>query len=726
MPHPPRRLLPALALLGVLAPLLVSVASPAAAGPDVRRIAGVDRYATAVAVARESHSDSATVAIVTTGGTFPDALAGGPAAAKLGGPVLLTARDTVPAVVLDELRRLRPQRVLVLGGTGAVSDAAVVQIQREGLVVERLAGAGRYETAALVSQAAFAPGAPTVYVATGADYPDALAGAAAASAAGAPVLLVGRDDLPKATAAELGRLQPQRLVVLGGPGAVSARVEQQLAAYAPTVTRIAGADRYATAAAIARATPGRPDAIFLATGQGFADALAGGPAAAAANAPVLLVPPTCIPGPVHVEMQRHDYPPVTLLGGAAALGPDVAELRPCFRVPDGELTPGVTLSTIADARGPWSGKVVQIAPDALWRLDPRLAQDALPGLETTSSIARRTSAVVAINGDFAEPKAFGRPLHAFAKDGRLLQNPLSLEMLGGNFALESRAGAPRLGAPTVQAAFHSPGSQVTVTRVNRGASDAGSIALTTPEAGFVSPVPGDSCALRLQPRGAPELLTSGRTTQGYEILESRCAAQPMTGAGHVVTTPVGGRWQGLFSGLVPGQVVSVSYTIGWPDVLDTIGGHPTLLQQGAVLAEKVDGTDAFSRRNPRTAVGYRPDGTVLLVTVDGRGADGSVGMSLRELAQLFVRLGASDALNLDGGGSTTMVIGGEVQNNPSDGPERPVSSALLIASGSRPGSLRTSSAPPASPPVPLSAQEQAAAEQQIAADPGSTGGLPGR
>ena len=723
MPHRPRRLLPLLAAAAVVAPMIVSLATPAAAGPSVRRLAGVDRYATAVAVSRATHPGTAPIAVVTTGATFPDALAGGPAAAKLGGPVLLVSRDKAPTAVLDELRRLQPQRVLVLGGEGAVSDTPVVQIESQGHEVERIAGQSRYETAALISRAAFESLAPVAYVATGADYPDALAGAAAASAIGAPVLLTARDELPDATALELRRLVPQKLVVLGGPGAISAEVERELATYAPSVTRVAGADRYATAAAVARTRPGRPDALFLATGQGFADALAGGPAASRANAPVLLVPPTCIPGPVHVEMERHGYPPVTLLGGTAALSGRVAELRPCFRVPDGQLAPGVKLTTLKDPRGPWSGKIVEIAPSAAWRLDTVLAQDALPGLETTSSMARRTRAVVAINGDFA--LSGGRPVHAFAKDGRLIQTP---QTLGRNVVVESRSLLPRLGFPTVGVSLGVEWSdeRFPITKVNSGPSGNGSLALRTPQGGSVAPVPGSSCAARLQRTGGPVLDGNGSSVQKYEVQETRCGSAPMTGAGDILTAPLGGTYADLLTNLAPGEGVSVSWSLGWRDVLDAIGGNPTLMERGGIIAGNVDGTDAFSRRNPRTAVGYRPDGTILLVTVNGRGADDSVGMSLRELAALFNRLGASDALNLDGGGSTTMVIGGELQNSPSDGTERPVSSALVVNAGSAPGSLRTMSVAPAAPPVPLAPTDAAAADEQIAADPGSTGGLLGR
>ena len=120
------------------------------------------------------------MAFVATGESYPDALAGGPAAARLGGPILLTQKGTLPAATVSELRRLKPKRIVVLGGTGVVS-AAVEKALRAHTSgeVSRLAGADRYSTAAAVSAAHFGPGAPVAFVATGLDFPDALAGSAA-------------------------------------------------------------------------------------------------------------------------------------------------------------------------------------------------------------------------------------------------------------------------------------------------------------------------------------------------------------------------------------------------------------------------------------------------------------------------------------------------------------------------------------------------------------------
>jgi hypothetical protein len=347
-------------------------------------------------------------------------------------------------------------------------------------------------------------------------------------------------------------------VVLGGAGAVSAAVEQQLRSYAPTVRRIAGADRYETAAAVARSAPGQATAMFLATGRGFADALAGGPAAAAARAPVLLVRSTCIPGPVHAEMQRLGYPALTLLGGAAALSNGVATLRPCSRVPDGELAPGVTLRTLADPRGPWHGKIVTVAPQAGWRLDTVLAQDALPGLEPTSSMARRKAALVAVNGDFALPG--GRPVHAFAKDGRLVQTIADPGGRSRAFAVQSRPPyLPHIGTTRQDVRLDVPatGQSAPVVSVNQGTAPATGLTLTTVEAGPSAVAPTGTCGVRLQ-RTTPPELRDGRSVQDYVVADDalsggdRCALPPLAPVGSdVLTAPAGGPDAALVTGLLP-------------------------------------------------------------------------------------------------------------------------------------------------------------------------------
>ncbi|GEM_PF-2602148 len=191
-----------------------------------RRVWGADRYATAAAVATDAFTAPVSVAYVATGLDFPDALAGGAAAGAAGAPLLLTAGDTVPAATAAALQTLSPSEIVVLGGTGVVSDAVVAQLSAIA-PTRRVWGADRYATAAAVSADRFTA-ATTVFAATGLDFPDALAGAAAAGAKGSPVLLVGRDTVPSPTSTEITRLGPSEIIVLGGSAVVSPQVSATL------------------------------------------------------------------------------------------------------------------------------------------------------------------------------------------------------------------------------------------------------------------------------------------------------------------------------------------------------------------------------------------------------------------------------------------------------------------------------------------------------------------
>jgi putative cell wall-binding protein len=163
------------------------------------------------------------VAYLATGANYPDALAGGAAAARAGGPVLLTSKSSLPAASAAELARLKPGRIVVLGSAGVISDAQLAGLQAyTSGSVSRLAGADRYATAVAISAATYAADGPsTVYLATGTAFPDGLAAGPVAGRAAAPLLLTAPNSLPAAVADELRRLNPSRVVVLGSAGAVS-------------------------------------------------------------------------------------------------------------------------------------------------------------------------------------------------------------------------------------------------------------------------------------------------------------------------------------------------------------------------------------------------------------------------------------------------------------------------------------------------------------------------
>ena len=288
----------------------------------VTRIAGSDRYATAAAISAATFASGVPVVYIATGTMYPDALAGAVSAALAPGPLLLVSGSTIPSAVVTELTRLKPDRIVILGGTSVVPSSvqSALAAYTAGTVT-RIAGIDRYATAAAISSALFAPDAPIAYVATGQTFPDALAGAVAAALGPGPMLLVPGETIPTVVAAELKRLNPARIVVLGGTSVVSAGVETALAGYtAGTVIRIAGSDRYATAAAISAATfvPG-VSVVYIATGDNYPDALTGAVAAAIGPGPVLLVAGGTIPAAVVTELERLKPGRIIILGSVAVV-----------------------------------------------------------------------------------------------------------------------------------------------------------------------------------------------------------------------------------------------------------------------------------------------------------------------------------------------------------------------------------------------------------------------
>ena len=201
-------------------------------GNAVTRIEGADRYATAAAVVRRFFDvdDDVDLVYVATGEAFADALAAGAAAAADDAPVLLVRPDGVPDPTRDLLQALEPSQVRVVGSEQAVSAAVADELgSLTGGTVTRIAGPDRYATAAALAEAAF-DGADTVFVANGTRFPGALAAVPAAAAAGAPLLLLEPNAVPQATRAQLQRLQPRRIVVLGDTSAVPLALEAELAA----------------------------------------------------------------------------------------------------------------------------------------------------------------------------------------------------------------------------------------------------------------------------------------------------------------------------------------------------------------------------------------------------------------------------------------------------------------------------------------------------------------
>jgi glucose/arabinose dehydrogenase len=349
-----RRLLPA----ALVASLLVAIGTPQPAGAAATRIAGADRYETSAAISAARIQPGVDIVYVATGEGFADALAGSALAGTRRTSVLLVQRDAIPAPVREELERLQPDRIAILGGTTAVSEGveAALADLTAGPVI-RLAGRDRFATATQASGSYFSSNTSYVYIANGLQFPDALSAGAAAVDRG-PVLLATQSSLPAATKAELSRLRPQEIVVVGGFAAISDAVEAELDQYTTgPVTRQVGNDRFATSAIVSSGAFQAPTGdVYLTSGRSFADALSGGAIAGAGDGPILLTERTCVPDTVLAEIERLDPDRIVLLGGTAAVSDDVGELRSCSAPPPSS-SPEVIASGLDT---PWD---VAFAPD---------------------------------------------------------------------------------------------------------------------------------------------------------------------------------------------------------------------------------------------------------------------------------------------------------------------------------------------------------------------------
>ncbi|WP_109474086.1 cell wall-binding repeat-containing protein [Ornithinimicrobium cavernae] len=299
--------------------LNVAALIDAAPATPVRRLSGSDRYATASQIAA-SHSPGVNTVFLATGADYPDALVGAALAGSKAAPVLLTKQDQIPAATRWRLKQLAPKNVVLLGGQSVIS-AEVGQEARDitGSSVSRMSGGDRFGTAAQISRGF--DHADVVYVATGHNYPDALAGAARAGALDGPVLLTQTDHLPKATRTELSRLAPDQIVLLGGSSAISQTVAAQLGQYGE-VRRVAGTHRYGTAAKISQDYQ-KAAMVYIATGENWPDALAGAARAGRDAAPILLVQKGNIPQATRAEVARLDPELIYVLGGHNAINASV-------------------------------------------------------------------------------------------------------------------------------------------------------------------------------------------------------------------------------------------------------------------------------------------------------------------------------------------------------------------------------------------------------------------
>jgi hypothetical protein len=353
------------------------------------------------------------------------------------------------------------------------------------------------------------------------------------------------------------------------------------------------------------------------------------------------------------------------------------------------VAPGVRWTQVVREGGPWRVNVLAIDREALaGRIGGVLSNERVSGLERPSVMARRTGAVAGVNGGFFAID--GDPVGALAVDGRLVSEPVNRR--SALIVPADRGARPRIARLSFTGSVTAGAGERLIDGIDRrrGSIPAcggrgGDRPTQRPDSALTCTDPSelvlfDSSYGTLRPSTGVEALVRGGVVERIGRPRGRTVprdALVLSGSGDAATF--------LRSSLEVGGPAQIELGLGAGQALVT-GGGPRLLARGRLaVAANSEGFAPLSApgfvasRHPRTLAGVKSDGTVLLVTVDGRRPGWSAGVTLPEAARMMRALGARNALNLDGGGSTGMVVLGELVSRPSDpSGERAVSDGIFV------------------------------------------------
>lgn len=292
------------------------------------------------------------------------------------------------------------------------------------------------------------------------------------------------------------------------------------------------------------------------------------------------------------------------------------------------------------------------------RVLPVLANEGIAQKEVLSSMARRYNAVAAINGAYFTSR--GDPIGTLIINRRLISSPLYKRSVFGVTNEDTLI----FGNPDFSGKLRSGSLSLNIDAVNQPRKG-NQLVVYTPEYSRSTLTPDQGLEL---------VLVKGKIVG----IHRNDALIPPDG---VVVSAAGDKAEQL-AALRLGQSVELDYSIDkpWDSIRHAVCGGPRLLENGRTSIngkeEKFDNS-IINGRHPRTAVAITFDGDLLFIVVDGR-SKRNAGMKLDELATYLRILGARHAINLDGGGSSSMIIKGKTVNSPSDGGERRISNGILI------------------------------------------------
>lgn len=282
------------------------------------RLSGANRFEVAANISKKGWNQASTV-YLTNYTAFADALSASPLAYKNDAPILLTLKDRLSAETKNEISRLNPTKVVLVGGAGSISDSVINDVKsiNSNIQVDRIAGQNRFEVSYNIAKELGT--ANKAVVANGLNYPDALAIAPYAARNGFPILLTAPTSLPTHTNNALKELGVSQTIVVGGEASVGKNVYSAI----PSPTRIGGKDRFEVASNITSQLYQSPGQAFIATGLTFADALTGSVLAAKQDSPMLLTRSDRLPEAVFNIIEKDRISSFKVLGGTGSVNAEL-------------------------------------------------------------------------------------------------------------------------------------------------------------------------------------------------------------------------------------------------------------------------------------------------------------------------------------------------------------------------------------------------------------------
>ena len=292
----------------------------------IQRLSGDNRYETSVEVSEKNFKSADTV-VLASGQNIADALVASSYADIEEAPILLTNKNSISDEVLDEIERLKADKVVIVGGQSSVSSSVESRLKKEDIKVTRISGSDRFDTSDKLSQevSRLSKKSSQAILVNGYKNIDALSVSSLATKEELPILLNGRNALNMSVKNRLKQMNVNKVYIIGGNNSISSDAEKELKRMQISVVRLSGTDRYETSANIAKYAYKDFDEAIVASGENPVDALAASTLTGKKEAPILLTNKNKIPKSIKKIIEDMDIGKITIVGGENSITDNVMD-----------------------------------------------------------------------------------------------------------------------------------------------------------------------------------------------------------------------------------------------------------------------------------------------------------------------------------------------------------------------------------------------------------------